>query len=145
MRTMPDKSAKGEFVIKGTGVFHRRTGKYLGSCTKSPGGGFEAHPADGSPREIYLLRKQALSCLRGKAGLDVHDALYMLELLNAGDQKIKVIKLVRELTGLPLKEAKSIADLGGLVVDGLDLQQVNALVRRFDEAGATSIMVRMHE
>ena len=51
----------------------------------------------------------------------------------AGANKIAVIKLVRDLTGLGLKEAKDIADNGGNVKEG-EAEKIKA---QFEEAGAT--------
>ena len=58
-------------------------------------------------------------------------------LANAGANKIKVIKVVRELTGLGLKEAKDIADNGGNVKEGIDKEEAEKIKAQFEEAGAT--------
>ena len=55
----------------------------------------------------------------------------------AGANKIAVIKLVRDLTGLGLKEAKDIADNGGNVKEGVDKAEADQLKAQFEEAGAT--------
>ena len=55
----------------------------------------------------------------------------------AGANKIAVIKLVREMTGLWLKEAKDIADNGGNVKEGVDKAEAEELKVKFEEAGAT--------
>ena len=60
-----------------------------------------------------------------------------LVLANAGANKIAVIKLVRELTGLGLKEAKEIADNGGVVKENVSTDEANELKAKFEEAGAT--------
>ena len=54
----------------------------------------------------------------------------------AGPNKI-VIKIVRDLTGLGLKEAKDIADNGGNVKEGIDKEEAEKLKAQFEEAGAT--------
>ena len=58
-------------------------------------------------------------------------------LASAGANKIAVIKLVRDITGLGLKEAKEIADNGGTVKEGLAKDEAEALKAQFEEAGAT--------
>lgn len=55
----------------------------------------------------------------------------------AGTNKIAVIKLVREYTGLGLKEAKEIADNGGNVKEGVSTDEANEIKAKFEEAGAT--------
>ena len=55
----------------------------------------------------------------------------------AGVNKIAVIKIVRDITGLGLKEAKDIADNGGNVKEGVDMAEAEELKAKFEEAGAT--------
>ena len=55
----------------------------------------------------------------------------------AGPNKIAVIKIVRDITGLGLKEAKDIADNGGNVKEGIDKAEAEQLKAQFEEAGAT--------
>lgn len=58
-------------------------------------------------------------------------------LASAGANKIAVIKLVRDITGLGLKEAKDIADNGGVVKEKAAKDEAEALKAQFEEAGAT--------
>ena len=58
-------------------------------------------------------------------------------LTSAGANKIAVIKLVRDITGLGLKEAKDIADNGGVVKENASADEANELKTKFEEAGAT--------
>ncbi len=60
-----------------------------------------------------------------------------LVLTSAGGNKIPVIKLVRDITGLGLKEAKEIADNGGNVKENISVDEANELKAKFEEAGAT--------
>ncbi|MDD2519086.1 MAG: 50S ribosomal protein L7/L12 [Bacilli bacterium] len=55
----------------------------------------------------------------------------------AGANKLAVIKIVRDITGLGLKEAKDIADNGGVVKEGASMTEANELKAKFEEAGAT--------
>ena len=58
-------------------------------------------------------------------------------LTSAGGNKIPVIKLVRDITGLGLKEAKEIADNGGTVKENVPAEEANEIKAQFEEAGAT--------
>ena len=60
-----------------------------------------------------------------------------LELTAAGLNKIAVIKLIRDITGLGLKEAKDIADAGGVVKEKINADEAAELKAKFEEAGAT--------
>jgi len=59
-------------------------------------------------------------------------------LLNAvGDKKIQVIKVVRELTGLGLKEAKAVVDEApSKVKEGISEDEAKAAVEKLQEVGA---------
>lgn len=55
-----------------------------------------------------------------------------------GDKKIQVIKAVRELTGLGLKEAKDLVDNAPKPVkEGVDKAQAEEIKAKLEEAGAT--------
>ena len=58
-------------------------------------------------------------------------------LASAGANKIAVIKLVRDITGLGLKEAKDIADNGGVVKEKVSTDEANEMKAKFEEAGAS--------
>ena len=56
---------------------------------------------------------------------------------SAGDKKIQVIKVVRELTGLGLKEAKDLVDgAPGTVKEGLSKADAESMKSKLEEAGA---------
>jgi len=56
----------------------------------------------------------------------------------AGDQKIKVIKVVREATGLGLKEAKELVDnCPKALKEGATKDEADALVEKIKEVGGT--------
>ena len=57
-------------------------------------------------------------------------------LASAGANKIAVIKLVRDITGLGLKEAKDIADNGGAVKENIPVEEANEIKAKLEEAGA---------
>jgi len=55
----------------------------------------------------------------------------------AGASKLKVVKLVKELTGLGLKEAKGIVDSAPAAVkEGVDKAEAEGLKKSLEEAGA---------
>ncbi len=59
-------------------------------------------------------------------------------LADIGGKKIKVIKAVRELTGLGLKEAKAVVDdAPGNVKEGLSKEDAEEMKEKLEEAGAT--------
>ena len=57
-------------------------------------------------------------------------------LTDAGPNKINVIKAVREITGLGLKEAKDLTEAGGKVKEGISKADAEAMKKKFEEAGA---------
>ena len=57
-------------------------------------------------------------------------------LTDAGANKINVIKVVRELTGLGLKEAKDLTEAGGKIKEGISKADAEAMKKKFEEAGA---------
>jgi large subunit ribosomal protein L7/L12 len=59
-------------------------------------------------------------------------------LTNAGGQKIQVIKVVRAITGLGLKEAKDLVDgAPNPVKEGVPQEEADQLKAQLEEAGAT--------
>jgi len=57
-------------------------------------------------------------------------------LVEAGANKINVIKVVREITGLGLKEAKDLTEAGGKVKEAVSKADAEAMKKKFEEAGA---------
>ena len=63
---------------------------------------------------------------------------FTVVLASAGDQKIKVIKAVREATGLGLKEAKELVDgAPANVKQNIEAGEANALKEALEAVGAT--------
>ena len=55
-----------------------------------------------------------------------------------GDKKIQVIKVVRSITGLGLKEAKALVDtLPGNVKEAVSKEEADDIVKQMEEAGAS--------
>ena len=60
-----------------------------------------------------------------------------VELTEAGDQKIKVIKVVREITGLGLKEAKELVESAPKVLkEQATKEEAEELKKKLEEVGA---------
>ena len=63
---------------------------------------------------------------------------FAVHLTAAGDKKINVIKVVREVTSLGLKEAKDLVDGAPKVVkEGIMKDEAAAIKKKFEEVGAT--------
>jgi large subunit ribosomal protein L7/L12 len=63
---------------------------------------------------------------------------FAVHLVAAGDKKINVIKVVREVTSLGLKEAKDLVDgAPKLVKEGVSKDEAAAMKKKFEEVGAT--------
>ncbi|CMU49491.1 50S ribosomal protein L7/L12 [Streptococcus pneumoniae] len=61
-----------------------------------------------------------------------------VELTSAGDKKVGVIKVVREITGLGLKEAKELVDgAPALVKEGVATAEAEEIKAKLEEAGAS--------
>ncbi len=62
---------------------------------------------------------------------------FAVHLMDAGDKKINVIKVVREVTSLGLKEAKDLVDGAPKVVkEGVSKDEAAAVKKKFEEVGA---------
>ena len=60
-----------------------------------------------------------------------------VELTEVGDEKVKVIKVVREATGLGLKEAKDVVDSAPkMVKEGATKEEAEELKKKLEEVGA---------
>ncbi|EGU65131.1 50S ribosomal protein L7/L12 [Streptococcus parasanguinis] len=61
-----------------------------------------------------------------------------IELTSAGDKKVGVIKVVREITGLGLKEAKELVDgAPGVIKEGVAAAEAEEIKGKLEEAGAS--------
>ncbi len=64
-----------------------------------------------------------------------------VELTAAGAQKINVIKVVREVTSLGLKEAKDLVDAAPKVIkEKIAKADAEAILKKLEEAGATAVI-----
>ncbi|MHB8881442.1 MAG: 50S ribosomal protein L7/L12 [Thermodesulfovibrionales bacterium] len=75
----------------------------------------------------------------GAAAAEEEKTSFDVILASAGDKKIQVIKVVRELTGLGLKEAKDLVDGAPKPVKtGVSKEEAASMKAKLDEQGATT-------
>jgi len=73
----------------------------------------------------------------GDEGGSAEKSSYDIEITEAGYQKIAVIKAVREITGLPLGEAKAAVDGAPKVIkEGVPKEEAEKAKKKLEEAGA---------
>jgi len=71
------------------------------------------------------------------AAADEEKTAFDVVLTSAGDKKIQVIKVVRAVTGLGLKEAKDLVDgAPGTVKEGAAKEEAESIKSQLEEAGA---------
>ncbi len=74
----------------------------------------------------------------GAAAAEEEQTAFDVVLASAGQSKIPVIKVIRELTGLGLKEAKAVADdAPAPVKEGVTRDEADQMKAKLEEAGAT--------
>jgi large subunit ribosomal protein L7/L12 len=71
------------------------------------------------------------------AAVEEEKSSFSVNLDGAGDKKIQVIKVVRAVTGLGLKEAKDLVDSApGVVKEGVGKEEADQIKAQLEEAGA---------
>ncbi|MBQ7564344.1 MAG: 50S ribosomal protein L7/L12 [Lachnospiraceae bacterium] len=71
------------------------------------------------------------------AGAAEEKTEFDVELSEIGSEKVKVIKVVREITGLGLKEAKELVDTAPkMVKEGVSKEEAEDIKKRLEEVGA---------
>jgi large subunit ribosomal protein L7/L12 len=74
----------------------------------------------------------------GEAAVEEEQTAFDVILTNAGQSKIPVIKAIRELTGLGLKEAKAVADEAPAPVkEGVSRDEADQIKAKLEEVGAS--------
>jgi large subunit ribosomal protein L7/L12 len=75
----------------------------------------------------------------GVAAVAEEQTEFDVVLVGAGDKRINVIKVVREITGLGLKEAKDFVDaLPKAVKEAIPKAEAEDVLKKLEEAGATA-------
>ena len=74
----------------------------------------------------------------GEAAAAAEQTEFDVELTSAGSSKINVIKVVREITGLGLKEAKAKVDEApSIIKEAASKEDADAIKEKLEAAGAT--------
>ncbi|MBE6157752.1 MAG: 50S ribosomal protein L7/L12 [Firmicutes bacterium] len=71
------------------------------------------------------------------AAADAAPSTVTVSIADAGAAKVAVIKVVKELTGLGLKESKDIVDNNGVVKENIPTAEADEIKAKLEEAGAT--------
>ena len=79
----------------------------------------------------------AVAAAPAAAGAAEESSTVTVNLVSAGGSKIPVIKAIRDITGLGLKEAKDIADNGGAIKENISKEEGNEIKSQLEELGAT--------
>lgn len=88
--------------------------------------------------EFGVTAAAPVAAAAGPAAAGEEQTEFTVELTAAGDQKVKVIKAVREATGLGLKEAKAVVDgAPAPVKEGISKDEAEALKATLEEVGAS--------
>ncbi len=73
----------------------------------------------------------------GAAAGDAAPSAVTVSIADAGAAKVAVIKVVKEITGLGLKESKDIVDANGVVKENIPTAEADEIKAKLEEAGAT--------
>ena len=74
----------------------------------------------------------------GGASQEEESSTVTVVLTEAGAAKVNVIKVVREITGLGLKESKDLVDnAGSAIKENISVEEANEIKAKLEEAGAT--------
>ncbi|GAM14824.1 MULTISPECIES: 50S ribosomal protein L7/L12 [Bacillaceae] len=88
--------------------------------------------------EFGVTAAAPVAMMGGAAGAAAEEQTeFDVVLASAGDQKIKVIKVVREITGLGLKEAKEVVDNAPKALkEGVSKEEAEEIKAKLEEVGA---------
>ena len=75
------------------------------------------------------------------AAVEAESSTKTVVLKDAGQAKIQTIKVIKEITGLGLVEAKALADNGGNIKENVSSDEANEIKAKLEEAGATVELV----
>ena len=73
----------------------------------------------------------------GGAAADEAPSTVTVSIADAGPGKVGVIKVVKDITGLGLKEAKDIVDANGVVKENIPVAEADEIKAKLEEVGAT--------
>ncbi|MBM7610207.1 large subunit ribosomal protein L7/L12 [Lysinibacillus composti] len=88
--------------------------------------------------EFGVTAAAPVAVVAGGAAAAEEKTEFDVVLASAGDQKIKVIKVVREITGLGLKEAKEVVDNAPKALkEGVSKEEAEEIKAKLEEVGAS--------
>ena len=92
--------------------------------------------------EFGVSAAAPVAVVAGGAAAEVEEQTeFNVVLESAGSEKIKVIKTVRELTGLGLKEAKEVVDgAPSTLKEGVEKAEAEAIKKSLEEVGAVVVL-----
>ena len=79
----------------------------------------------------------AVAAAAGPAAAVEEQTEFTVTLKSAGDKKVEVIKAVRAITGLGLKEAKDLTEAGGVLNEGVSKEDAEKFKKDLEAAGAS--------
>ena len=91
-------------------------------------------------KEEFGVDPSAVAVAAGPAVVaeDSEPATVTISISEAGPNKVPVIKVVREITGLGLKESKDLVDnAGSPIKENISVEEANEIKAKLEEAGAT--------
>jgi large subunit ribosomal protein L7/L12 len=90
-------------------------------------------------KEEFGVDPSAVAVAAPAAGADADAApsTVTVSIADAGAGKVGVIKVVKEITGLGLKESKDIVDTNGVVKENISVAEAEEIKAKLEEAGAT--------
>ena len=90
-------------------------------------------------KEEFGVDPSAVAVAAPAAGADVEAApsTVTVSIADAGAGKVGVIKVVKDITGLGLKESKDIVDSNGVVKENISVAEAEEIKAKLEEAGAT--------
>ena len=90
-------------------------------------------------KEEFGVDPSAVAVAAPAAGgaADAAPSTVTVSIAEAGAGKVGVIKVVKEITGLGLKEAKDIVDSNGVVKENIPTAEADEIKAKLEEAGAT--------
>ena len=90
-------------------------------------------------KEEFGVDPSAVAVAAPAAGAqaDAAPSTVTVSIADAGAAKVAVIKVVKEITGLGLKESKDIVDNKGVVKENISTTEADEIKAKLEEAGAT--------
>ena len=90
-------------------------------------------------KEEFGVDPSAVAVAAPAAGAqaDAAPSTVTVSIADAGAAKVAVIKVVKEITGLGLKESKDIVDNNGTIKENISKDEANEIKAKLGEAGAT--------